>query len=113
MRLRSACSRRSLSACTSVAGWNIEQRPVGARSTPAPRIGLRSCARELIEGNGLDPQPESVLVGPGHEEQVVREQGEAVGLLRRRAHCCTELTCKSGASERELELGLQESEGRA
>ena len=69
-------------------------------------------ARELIEVDGLDPEPERLLVGPGDEEQVVREEGEPVGLLRRGAHRCSELVCGAGAPERELELGLQESEGR-
>ena len=93
------------------AGWNVDRDP-----SVLPRRALRESvcgrARQLIEGDGLDPEPERVLVGPGHEEQVVREEGEPIGLLRRGAHRCSELVCGPGAPERELELGLQESEGR-
>ena len=62
----------------------------------ALREAVGGRARQLTEIDGLDPQPERLLVGPGDEQQVLREEDEPVGLLRRRADGCAELLCAFG-----------------
>ena len=91
----SACSSR---ACRLRLGPRSARRPSTRRCSREARSAKRSAVVRASSSRAtrLDPEPERVLVGPGHEEQVVREEGEPIGLLRRGAHRCSELVSVRG-----------------
>src|SRR3989440_6791024 len=105
----------------------LEQQAVGAHDERVTGIDgdratleLRPRAKALGHGledvghvDGLAPDRNATLLGPGEQEQVVRDARQSLRVLRGAPDRRLELFWRPSAAKRQLELRLEQREWRA
>ena len=72
----------------------------------------RDRGEEVVHIDGLDPEWQLPAIGTSQQEEVLRQLGEALGLIRRPADGCSKLVHGRRLPQGELELGAEQREGR-
>ncbi len=104
--LPSACSTRSRSTRSARPFGGDRDRPLlrGAALLEA----VAEAGEQLVGADLRQTHREPALLGTGHDQQVIGEAGQPIGLLGRGADRPLELLRAAGASHRQLQLGLED-----